>query len=317
MRKVSAINIKRNIPFSVFVNIFILLCLLAMFQVPSMTMQGASTFSIAGTNIFSIGIIGFAIGCYGTIIGIGGGPLIVPILVMSYGWESEFLVATSLFIVFLNAASGTAAYSFQKRIDYKGGLKFALAALPGAIVSGFIHHNFHIRIFDLIFGVFLVLLAIYSMLSIKKIDVTKKNIPRPPEGKRFRHIRIKDNFGVNFSFYSNDKLGISMNLLLGFFVGFLGIGGGVFQVPILLFLLKYPAHIATATSHFVTMLTCLFALIPHIYLGNIYFMEAFWMGLGILVGAQAGAFFAPKIKSKALIYLYVIVLFVFAFKLLF
>ena len=105
-----------------------------------------------------------------------------------------------------------------------------------------------------------------------------------------------------------------MNLLLGFFVGFLGIGGGVFQVPILIFLLKYPPHIATATSHFVTMATCLFALIPHIFLGNVMFSEAAWMGLGILVGAQIGAYLSPKINSKLIVHLFVIILLVFALK---
>ena len=51
--------------------------------------------------------IGLAIGCYGTIAGIGGGPIIMPVLFELYGWKSESLVATCLFIVFLNALSGS------------------------------------------------------------------------------------------------------------------------------------------------------------------------------------------------------------------
>ena len=57
--------------------------------------------------IWLLMFLGLVIGCYGTIVGIGGGPLILPILVFFYGWENEILVATSLFIVMLNSASGS------------------------------------------------------------------------------------------------------------------------------------------------------------------------------------------------------------------
>lgn len=293
----------------------IALCLFAMFSVPSMSVRGPSQLSPVEPSIATILIIGFAIGCYGTIVGIGGGPLIVPFLLLMYGWDSEFLVATSLFIVFLNAFSGSIGYAMQKRIDYKGGMKFAFAALPGAVISGFIHHVFNIKMFGIIFGIFLILLAIYSLLSINKIGLKQKGI-RPAKISGLRHAKFIDSFGQKFSFYSNDRLGILMNLLLGFFVGFLGIGGGVFQVPILVFLLYYPVHIATATSHFITMLICAAAVIPHIFLGNVFFGEVIWMGLGVVAGAQLGAKLAPRINSRLVMYLFIVILAVFAVKLL-
>ncbi len=295
------------------------LCVFAIFSTPSMTFQGPSQIAVKGPSNIMVIVIGLAIGCYGTIVGIGGGPLIIPMLVLFYGWTHEVLVATSLFIVFLNAASGTVGYAAQRRIDYPAAIKFALAALPGAVISGFVHHAFNIKMFDVIFAVFLIMLAVFSYLKSK--DIGKKKTFNFPGflNKRFnfRKVQFTDSFGVKYKFYSNDNVGIGMNLLLGFFVGFLGIGGGVFQMPILLFLLNYPAHVATATSHFITMLTCFIALIPHAFLGNIFFGEALWMGLGIVFGAQIGARLAPKINSKLLVNLYIFVLLVFAFKLLF
>lgn len=295
--------------------LIIALSLLAMFSGPALNVHHTPQLTIAGSPSIIIILIGFGIGCYGTIVGIGGGPLILPTLFFYYGWSNEFLVATSLFIVFLNAASGSIAYARQKRIEYKAALKFSLAALPGAVLSGFVHHFFNINIFDHIFGIFLILLAFYSLANLNKIgsDVQKKNNDKM---SAYRFVSMKDRFGQRFEFYSHDKLGITLNLGLGFFVGFLGIGGGVLQMPILLFLLHYPAHISTATSHMITMLTCFFALIPHIFLGNIFYAEAMWMGLGVIAGAQLGAFLAPKIKSKVLIYLFIAILLTFAFKLL-
>lgn len=302
---------------NILIMLIIGLCLSAIFGGPLMSAFGPSRLTIAGPSFFVIIIIGLAIGCYGTIVGIGGGPIILPTLALSYGWENEHLVATSLFIVLLNATSGSIGYARQKRIEYKAGIKFALAALPGAIISGFIHHTFTIQIFDIIFGIFLVLLAVYTLLSLSNIDIQQNQTRRRKKKPVGRRVAFVDNFGQNFHFTSNDKLGIYMNLALGFFVGFLGIGGGVFQIPILIFLLYYPTHIATATSHFITMVTCACALLPHIFLGNVYFAEALWMGIGVLVGAQIGAWLAPKIKSQLIIYLFVIVLFIFAIKLIF
>ncbi len=261
---------------------------------------------------------GFAIGCYGTIVGIGGGPIILPLLVFFYGWENELLVATSLFIVFLNAGSGCLGYSMQKRIDYKGGIKFTLAAMPGALISSFTHHLINLTFFNVIFGIFLIFLAFYTIFSINNLDKSaeqEKVLLKEAKAGGFRRVRFMDNFGVKYDFYSNDKLGVAMNLLLGFFCGFLGIGGGVFQVPILIFLLRYPSHIATATSHFVTLLTCAIALMPHIFLGNVCYAEAIWMGVGVIVGAQVGARIAPKLNTKVTLYLFVVILIVLAIKL--
>ncbi|MBF0618632.1 MAG: sulfite exporter TauE/SafE family protein [Candidatus Omnitrophica bacterium] len=273
---------------------------------------------VADQPFWVLALVGFAIGCYGTIVGIGGGPLILPILVFFYGWENELLVATSLFIVFLNALSGCAGYAMQKRIDYKGGIKFTLAAMPGAFISSYIHHLVNLTFFDIIFGIFLVFLAGYTFFSVGKLDKNaheKQKQLKAAKAGGFRRVKFMDNFGIKYDYYSNDKLGISMNLLLGFFCGFLGIGGGVFQVPILIFLLYYPTHVATATSHFVTLLTCAVALLPHIFLGNVMYNEAGWMGVGVVVGAQVGARIASKLNTKVTLYLFIIILVVFAIKL--
>lgn len=264
--------------------------------------------------------IGFAIGCYGTIVGIGGGPIILPILMFYYGWENELLVATSLFIVLLNAVSGCSGYAWQKRIDYKGAVKFTLAAMPGALISSFTHHLVDLSFFNIIFGIFLILLSVYTIFSMGKADKTvaqKQQLLKEAIAQGFRKVTFQDRFGVSYDFYSNDKLGISLNLLLGFFCGFLGIGGGVFQVPILVFLLNYPTHVAMATSLFVTFLTCAIALLPHIFLSNVMYSEAMWMGVGVILGAQVGARIAKSLNTKVTLYLFVIILIVLAIKLFF
>lgn len=309
-----------NIGFALLVGILAIMAMFTnhtfTFQMPVMIPPTLAT----DQPVWLLIVLGLGIGCYGTIVGIGGGPLILPILVFFYGWESEILVATSLFIVFLNSASGCVGYAMQKRIDYKGGLKFTLAAMPGAFISSWIHHLVNLTFFNIIFGIFLILLAGYTIFSVGRMDKTneekRNNLKQAKEGN-YRHVQFTDSFNVKHDFYSNDKMGISLNFLLGFFCGFLGIGGGVFQVPILLFVLLFPTHIATATSQFVTLLTCLVALLPHIYLGNVMYGEAMWMGIGVIIGAQVGARIAAHLNTKVTLYLFIVLLVVFAIKLFF
>jgi uncharacterized membrane protein YfcA len=238
----------------------------------------------------------------------------MPILMTLYPWENRSLIATCLFIVFVNALSGCAGYARHRRIDYAGGARFALAAIPGAALASTAHHLFEVRAFQALFAFFLVLLGFFLLLSSSNpVAVFKVNAARR---ETWRRVSITDSTGETFEFHSNDNLGIAINLALGCLVGFLGIGGGVLQVPVLLYLLYYPVHIATATSHFVTLITCGAALVPHVILGNIHYGEASWMAVGVVGGAQLGVHWARRLRSRTIIDLFTVILFVFAAKLL-
>jgi uncharacterized protein len=288
------------------------LCLCAMVNPQMSTSAGLDappSFSVA----LALLATGIGIGGYGTVVGIGGGPLLVPILHSLYAWPIEEVVASSLFVVLLNATSGSIGYARQGRIDVKGGLALSLAAMPGALLSGLIHHLVRIPFFDAIFGAFLLALAGYTVLRVDQFDQAARQRPRRAAG--LRRVVIVDAFRERHVFYSDQTLGITLNLVLGFLSGFLGIGGGVLQVPILVFLLAYPIHIATATSHFVTMLTAAFALAPNIVLGNVHFWATAWLGVGVVIGAQLGAKVALRLRSKAILYLFAAILVAFAVKL--
>ncbi|MBP1740486.1 MAG: putative permease [Deltaproteobacteria bacterium] len=80
--------------------------------------------------------LGFGVGAYGTLIGAGGGFVLMPLLLILYPKESpEILTSISLAVVFFNALSGSEAYGLMRRIDYRSGLMFAAATVPGAVVG--------------------------------------------------------------------------------------------------------------------------------------------------------------------------------------
>ena len=81
-------------------------------------------------------VIGFTVGAIGTLIGAGGGFLLVPILLLlNPKTPPDVVTGISLAVVFFNAASGSVAYARMRRINYRAGIIFALAAVPGAVIG--------------------------------------------------------------------------------------------------------------------------------------------------------------------------------------
>src|SRR4051812_4111436 len=95
-------------------------------------------------------LFGYAVGAYGTMVGAGGGFLIVPMMLLVYHATPAQSAGTGLAVVFLNAVSGTLSYAHQKRIDYRAGLLFAVATLPGAISGAFLARLFSGHTFNIV-----------------------------------------------------------------------------------------------------------------------------------------------------------------------
>src|SRR5256884_6713822 len=102
--------------------------------------------------------VGFLVGAFGTLIGAGGGFLLVPLLLIGYHFRPADAVGTSLSLVFLNAASGSFAYLRQRRVDLSLGWKFAAATVPGAIGGAYLTRAMSSQTFSLAFGALLVLI---------------------------------------------------------------------------------------------------------------------------------------------------------------
>ena len=97
--------------------------------------------------------LGVFVGTVGTLIGAGGGFILVPVLLLLYPNEAPATITTiSLIVVFFNAVSGSLAYARTKKIDYKTGVIFSLAAIPGSIFGAFATAAVKRQQFDLLFG---------------------------------------------------------------------------------------------------------------------------------------------------------------------
>ncbi|MBN1295060.1 MAG: sulfite exporter TauE/SafE family protein [Candidatus Latescibacteria bacterium] len=244
--------------------------------------------------------MGFVLGTIGTLIGAGGGFILVPVLLLIYPNKSpESITSISLAVVFLNALSGSAAYARLRRIDYKSGFLLAIATVPGAVFGALTTDLIPRRTFNGIFGVLIIVLALYILFH-----RDKKTEPLDVKKKAHTKISIVEKDGTKHTFSYDLRLGAALSTLVGYASSLLGIGGGVIHVPILVRLLNFPVHIATATSHFILAIMALAGTIVHIAKGSftgssVY--ETVLLGVGVLFGAQLGAWLSGRIRGDWII----------------
>lgn len=236
--------------------------------------------------------LGFFAGGYGTLIGAGGGFVLVPALLLLYPGEApETVTSISLAVVFFNAISGTLAYTKSKRIDYQSGIIFSIATMPGAVLGALATTALGRDRFNLLFGFLLILVAVFLAIS---------------PGKKTATRIAQTNFSaqaISHLSASTLLLGVAMSTGFGFISSFLGIGGGFLYVPALVYLLRFPVHIATATSLFVLTITAFTGSATHVFAGLFHHgvRRAIALSIGAMLGAQLGAKLSQRIHGDWII----------------
>ena len=246
--------------------------------------------------------LGLLLGALGTLIGAGGGFILVPVLLILYPQESpELVTSISLAVVFFNALSGSAAYAHLKRIDYKSGLLLASATVPGAIAGALSTDHIPRQAFNGLFGILMIIAAAYLIFYQNK----KKEPTEAAKNRRgTRTVTVIEKDGTSHTFLYDLRLGMVLSMFVGYASSLLGIGGGIIHVPILVRLLDFPVHIATATSHFILAIMALAGTLVHIANGSFSLSSAYqtaFLGIGVLFGAQAGAWLSCRVHGTWII----------------
>ena len=243
-------------------------------------------------HVVGYGALGVVVGAFGTLIGAGGGFLLIPMLVFLHPHEpAANLTAISLAVVCANSMSGSLAYARLGRIDVRSALLFSLAGLPGAILGAWTTRAIDRRLFDPLLGATLVLGAIAVLVR------QRKPAPAAP-GRVTRQVRERD--GTLHVYSPRIGLGMLVSAGVGWLSSMLGIGGGILHVPAMVYLLGFPAHVATATSHAVLAMLSLAAVVVHATDGTLapVLDRVLPIGAGALLGAQIGARVSTRVQGR-------------------
>lgn len=240
--------------------------------------------------------IGVLVGVFGTLVGAGGGFILIPILIMmNPRAEPEYLTAISLAVIFFNALSGTIAYARMKRIHYRAGITFALASIPGAVLGALTVHYVPRQAFDIILGIFMLVSSVYLFITPEKESCAEK-------GNVSQDISAEESGAKDTtpSFPFNAPVGIGLSIVIGYISSLLGIGGGIIHVPVLIHILNFPVHVSTATSHFILAIMTLAGTITHIASGSLHhgLDMLIPLSVGVTIGAQIGAYLSRRLSAR-------------------
>jgi len=258
---------------------------------------------LALTHAVLLSLLAFFVGVVASLVGVGGGVFVVPLLSLVFGFSVQEAVGTSLTMIVFTSLASTLSYSRQKRIDYKIGLILAFTSIPGAFLGAYLTSFISTRLLGLIFGFFLIFVAFQMIFQLGFLRLRS-----PAIGEGWRR-KIVDSEGIIFEYNARVLFGLALSFFGGLSSGLLGIGGGSVMVPILYFTMSMPMHVTVATSMFIMIFTSISGVVTHISLGNVRFDYAIYLCIGVIFGAQLGTHIAKGISGKNLRKIFGVVLF--------
>jgi uncharacterized membrane protein YfcA len=220
---------------------------------------------------------GLCAGILGSMIGVGGGIIIAPVLTF-LGYPPSHISSTSLIAVTASSASSTITFSRVKRIDYKVAIKIALLAIPGSVAGALISEHLSISSFKLMFAVIMILSGFYI--------IYKNRLSESQQAKN-------ESFVAASIFYIGA-------FLAGIVSSLFGIGGGIIFVPLMIIIIQMTMSRAAATSQFTLLLTSITGVITHALLNHPDYLQALSLVFGAIVGAQIGSRLSLKVNDSFL-----------------
>jgi uncharacterized protein len=256
-------------------------------------------------------VIGILVGGIGSMLGIGGGVFLIPLLTGIFGLDIKTAIGASIVSVIATSSAAGAVYLGRGLTHSRLAMMLEVATTAGALAGGITAILISSRSLALMFGLVLLYVA-YSMRGFREQDagaaltgVLDTSYTDPLTGKTVM-------YGVQHL-----TLGMGASFLAGNISGLLGIGGGVIKVPIMNLVMKIPMRAAIATSNFMIGVTAATSAI--IYYGHGYINPniAIPTALGVLTGARFGTKLGGRIRSQNLKEIFQLLLLLFAAQMVF
>lgn len=264
-------------------------------------------------ELLGLAALGFAVGTYGTIIGLGGGFILVPALLLLYPeYDPQRFTAISLAVVWANSTSGSIAYARQRRIDYVTGMLFAVSSAPGVVTGVVLVDLMPERAFTIVFALLLLALAAVSLRG------PPRGIRQPLSGPG---IIVRQMAAPEGTYRYGYPLwqGVTLSMGVGLVSSLFGIGGGAIHVPAMITMLHFPVQFAVATSQFILAFMSGGGTAVHLATGTLagdQLVKAVALGAGTVPGAQTGAWLSRRMKGRTVVRLLVAALLLLAARLL-
>jgi hypothetical protein len=240
-----------------------------------------------GFTLLVLGISYFA-GLLGSLVGVGGGIIVVPALSLLLGVSIQKAIAASIVSVIATSSGAAASYLSERIANMRLGMVLEVATVIGALTGAGLAAWVSGRALYVIFAA---VLACTAWSMVRRRNREAKALPDPLADRLRLHGSFFDRaLGREVAYrVSRTRLGLAASFVAGVSSGLLGIGGGVLKVPVMNVGMGIPIKACTATSNFMIGVTAAASAAVYMMRGEVLPFVAAPVAVGVLMGAKTGA----------------------------
>jgi uncharacterized membrane protein YfcA len=262
-----------------------------------------------------VAAVSFVAGLLGSLTGLGGGVVLVPLLTTLFHVDIRYAIGASLVSVIATSSGAAASYVKEGFSNIRIGMFLEIATTFGALLGAFLATRIPTSALAIIFG----LVMVYSaFLSRKPRPHAQRSLPPDPLATRLRmNGSFPDEEGLRFYNVQNVPSGFSLMFGAGALSGLLGIGSGAVKVLAMDQAMRIPFKVSTTTSNFMIGVTA--AASAGIYLSRGYIDPGLAMPvmLGVLAGSLVGSRILVKAETQSLRFVFAGVILVLGLQMLY
>jgi uncharacterized protein len=252
---------------------------------------------------------GAAAGAFGSLLGLGGGILLVPLLTLGFGLSLPQAVGVSLVSVIMTSSAAAGVYLERHVANLRLGMTLELFTAIGALVGGSIAFLLDERLLSALFAVLLGYVA-FTMARARSVEPGLET-PTAVEIETSREPSVAsalDALSGEGYRVRNLGRGVVGSTGAGLASALFGIGGGIIKVPLMHLSMGVPLRVATATSNLMIGITAAASAVIYLIRGEIDPYVAGPTAIGVFLGASLGSRLAHRIDLRYLRLLFVVVL---------
>jgi len=256
-------------------------------------------------SVFAIALIaGFA----GSLLGLGGGIIIVPALTLIFGVDIRLAIGASIISVIATSSGAAAAYVKENLANLRVAMFLEIGTTLGAISGAYLAGIVHTRFLFILFGLLLAWSAV-AMLKKRRELHADAYVSAIADHLRLHSSYFDEATGQAVDYrVTNPVTGLGLMYLAGAASGLLGIGSGALKVPAMDLAMRLPMKVSAATSNFMIGVTAAASAGLYFVRGQIDPVLAAPVAAGVLFGATIGSRFLGRAQSRVIRAVFVVVL---------
>jgi uncharacterized membrane protein YfcA len=256
-----------------------------------------------------------ASGCLGSLLGLGGGTFIVPILTLAFGLDVRLAIGASVISVVAGSAAASPRYLDQGFANLRVAVTLEVATVSGAVAGALLAGHLSARALYTVFG------GVLAFSAVQMLRNRRERAGTAVPGDRIAdvltlHGSVADGGHRRPYRVTRTATGLTMMTAAGAVSGLLGIGSGAMKVPAMDLAMRLPIKVSTATSNLMIGVTGAASAVVYLQRGDVVPALAGAVAIGTVAGARLGSRLLATVPTGTLRAVFLLVLLVISVQML-